>query len=122
MRFISLLFFVMLISVSAVKAQQRDTIHGKSGTGRIKLKKELNLTREQSRSLKSINQEYKSKADSIRNDNTLTKEQKKQLIIERRQKIMELLTPEQRAKYKTLSSPPAKEGKASKTPGVVVLL
>ena len=113
MRFISLLFFVMLISVSAVKAQQRDTIHGKSGTDRIKLKKELNFTREQSRSFKSINQEYKSKADSIRNDNTLTKEQKKQLIIERRQKIMEILTPEQRVKYKNLSSPPAKEGKAS---------
>jgi len=113
MRFISLLFFVMLTSISAVKAQQRDTIHGKAGTDRVKLKKELNLTREQSRSLKSINQEYKSKADSSRNNNTQTREQKKKLIIERRQKIMEILTPEQRIKYKNLKSPPAKEGKAS---------
>jgi Spy/CpxP family protein refolding chaperone len=92
----------MLIPVSNIKAQQRDTIRAKSGTDRVKLMKELNLTREQSRSLKSINHEYKSKADSIRNDNSPTREQKKQLIIERRQKIMEILTPEQRIKYKNL--------------------
>lgn len=66
--------------------------------------KELDLTKEQKLKMKEIRQSGKAKRESIENNTSLTEPEKKKqlraLQIEQAQKIQEILTDEQKAKFK----------------------
>ncbi|TMI84548.1 MAG: hypothetical protein E6H10_05490 [Bacteroidetes bacterium] len=69
-----------------------------------KFKEDLKLTDEQSQKFDALSKEYTDKFDAIAKDATLTpdaqKEKKMGLKKEKEGKLMEILTPEQQAKYK----------------------
>lgn len=75
-------------------------------TDKLKILKELNLTREQKGKLKEIRQANKSKTDHIMNDVTLTADQKKDKVKEiKKSGVIELqgiLNDEQKAKMKEM--------------------
>jgi len=68
-----------------------------------KWKDELNLTKEQGTELKEINKNFKEKARSIKENTSLSQEQKKEqfskLNVERKEKLNTILTPEQQQKF-----------------------
>lgn len=80
-----------------------------------KLKHELNLTREQAKELKGANQDFKDKAHAIKDDDNLTKEQKREkmqsLQKEKNDKFKTILTPEQQQKMSQMK----KEGHKRKS-------
>ena len=71
-----------------------------------KVKEDLQLTAEQSEKYDALNKEYSEKFDVIANDASLDqnaqKEKKMGLKKEKESKFIEILTPEQQAKYKEL--------------------
>ena len=85
-------------------AQQRDTIRIQKDKPDMRPIKKLDLSAEQTRELKKINQQSKAKADSLKTDTAMDagmrRELQKQLLANRRKLIMETLTPEQQKQYK----------------------
>jgi len=77
------------------------------------LKTELKLTDEQSTKLTAINKEFYAKKEAILNDVTLSddakKEKKTALKKDKEAKTLEVLSPEQQAKYKQLVEEKMKE-------------
>lgn len=77
------------------------------------LKTELKLTDEQSTKLTAINKEFYAKKEAILNDATLSddakKEKKTALKKDKEAKTLEVLSPEQQAKYKQLVEEKMKE-------------
>jgi len=71
-----------------------------------KFKEDLKLTDDQSQKFDALSKEYADKFDAISKDATLTpeaqKEKKMTLKKEKEGKLMEILTPEQQAKYKEM--------------------
>jgi Spy/CpxP family protein refolding chaperone len=71
-----------------------------------KFKEDLKLTDEQSQKYDALSKDYADKFDAIAKDATLTpdaqKEKKMALKKEKEGKLMEILTPEQQAKYKEM--------------------
>src|SRR5207248_2579385 len=69
-----------------------------------KFKEDLKLTDEQSQKFDALNKEYSEKFDAVAKDATLTadaqKTKKMDLKKEREGKLLDILTPEQQAKYK----------------------
>lgn len=69
-----------------------------------KLKADLNLTDEQSQKFDALSKDFSDKMDAISKDATLTpdaqKEKKMALKKDKEAKLLEILTPEQQAKYK----------------------
>lgn len=69
-----------------------------------KFKEDLKLTDDQSQKFDALNKEYGEKFDAVAKDATLTadaqKSKKMDLKKEREAKLFEILTPEQRVKYK----------------------
>jgi len=69
-----------------------------------KLKENLNLTDEQSQKFDALSKDFSDKMDAIAKDATLTpdaqKEKKMALKKDKEAKLLEILTPEQQAKYK----------------------
>jgi Spy/CpxP family protein refolding chaperone len=84
-------------------AQQRDTLRIQKERPHQAPIKDLDLSDEQTRQLKTINKQSKAKADSLKNDTAMDagmrRELQKQLIANRRKLIMETLTPEQQKQY-----------------------
>ncbi len=104
--------------------ESRDTLTraGKPMQGRDfkkdgpELGKELNLTADQQAKMKEIRKEYKSKIESVRNDNALTQDQKKTKVIElmkqQQEQVKMILTQEQIEKMQSLRKErPAKNTK-----------
>ncbi|HTE26547.1 MAG TPA: hypothetical protein VK664_18415 [Flavitalea sp.] len=85
-------------------AQQRDTIRIQKDKPDMRPIKNLDLSAEQTRQLRIINQQSKAKADSLKTDTAIDagmrRELQKQLLANRRKMIMETLTPEQQKQYK----------------------
>jgi Spy/CpxP family protein refolding chaperone len=81
----------------------RDHERGERGE---KLAKKLNLTPEQQSELKSMRENMRQQAQAIKNDSSLTADQKKAKFKELRQssheQMMAKLTPEQQAKFKEM--------------------
>jgi hypothetical protein len=101
--------FILLAALSclltpAIFAQHRDTIHIQKDRPDMRPVKNLDLSAEQTRQLKTINHQTKAKADSLKNDTAIDagmrRELQKQLVANRRKLIMETLTPEQQKQYK----------------------
>ncbi len=105
---------IILLAVAAFvfTASTQAQIQRKSDTSRIMQMKEnrhdmmsqLNLTKEQHQKVKELNQDNKSKVDAIRNDNSLTQDQKKEKMKELRKAHQEgmnsILTKDQQDKMK----------------------
>ena len=76
---------------------------------------QLNLSREQKGKLKEMNKSGKAERNAIDNDESLTTEQKiekqKSLRREKQQRLNEILSPEQKEKYKSI--PKGKKGRAA---------
>ncbi len=73
---------------------------------RMQIFKELNLTKEQKITMKDLRDQHKDAKDAIENDSTLSYEQKneklKQLKKQQAAKIQEILTEEQRVKFREI--------------------
>lgn len=71
--------------------------------GGMRMMQQLNLTDAQKQQMKSINEEFKSKMQTLnQNDNLLVKDartQRKSLMEERNNRISAILTPEQRTQF-----------------------
>lgn len=80
--------------------------NGHNGNGAAALQKELNLTTEQQAKMKEIRTGFKTKADNVRNDAALTKEQKqaamRELMTAQQEQIKTVLTKEQQEKLQAL--------------------
>ena len=74
--------------------------------GGAELAKELNLTTDQQAKMKEIRKDYKSKIESVRNDNALTQDQKKakvqELMKQQQEQVKIILTKEQVEKMQSL--------------------
>ncbi len=70
--------------------------------------KTLNLTKDQKRQLKTINEDFKQQMQSLKTDNNISakeqKEKREALVKEHQQKVDAILTPEQRMKAAELKS------------------
>jgi Spy/CpxP family protein refolding chaperone len=102
------LLSIVFFCISATAQQKRDTVgfNGKQSKSKIKLKEELNLSKKQSRDIRTVNQRYKQELETVKADTSLSKEQQQQkrreIIRERQQKTDSLLTPEQRKKAREM--------------------
>ena len=105
-KFIAIVASVLLIA--GTTQAQDSTRHHHTGDfkGRKEhgpFMKELNLTQEQKAEFKSMHEASKSKMESIRNNSSLTEEQKKSQLAEIRkeqhEKMQRFLTPEQQTKF-----------------------
>src|SRR5215471_15448737 len=80
-----------------------------------KIKTELNLTPEQVEKFNALSKDFASKKDEIVKDQTLTDDQRKEkkmaLMKDKESKFMEILTPDQQAKYKQLKADMEKKQK-----------
>jgi periplasmic protein CpxP/Spy len=99
------------------QAAQSSTTTGKAHRKHGKMAKELGLTADQKKQLKSLRQDQKKQIDAVRNDASLSQEQKAAKMKEIHKAGMEkrdsLLTPEQREKMQHLRDEnEAKEGGA----------
>ena len=88
---------------NAATAQTQEKERGERGE---KFAKELNLTPDQQAELKSIRENMKQQAQAIKNDSSLTADQKKAKFKELRksshEQMMAKLTPDQQAKFKEM--------------------
>jgi Spy/CpxP family protein refolding chaperone len=78
----------------------------KDHNGGANLQKELNLTEEQQAKVKEIRNGFRSKAEALRNDQSLTQEQKqtqfRTLMQQQQEQLKTVLTPEQQEKWQQL--------------------
>jgi hypothetical protein len=83
---------------------QNDSIRNNRKALKKEMAKEAGISKEQGKQAKQINNDFKGQMKAIRNDATLTDEQKKEKIRtlnqERRTKIQAVFTPDQQAKMK----------------------
>lgn len=117
MKYTVILFSFLLFSVFASAQIERkpaitkaDSASTTSSSGKMNKQskkdriKDLDLTKEQKMKMREIKQSGKSTKESIENNTSLSEEEKKQqlraLQIEQAQKIQEILTDEQKAKFK----------------------
>ncbi|MHA4845277.1 hypothetical protein ACX0G7_13985 [Flavitalea antarctica] len=103
MRRLLMLMILSCAFASSGFAQQRDTLRIQKDRHHDRPIQKLDLSDEQARQLKRINQQTKAKADSLKNDTAIDagmrRELQKQLIANRKKLIMETLTPEQQKQY-----------------------
>ena len=93
--------------VGFVQAQTTATEQPKIGTTKkVKMAKELNLTKNQKKEMKAIKEDNKAKEESIKNNTGLSegakKQQLKQLKMDQKKSVAKLLTTEQKAKLADL--------------------
>lgn len=117
MKYTVILFSFLLFSVFASAQIERkpaitkaDSASTTSSSGKMNKQskkdriKDLDLTKEQKMKMREIKQSGKSTKESIENNTSLSEEDKKEqlraLQIEQAQKIQEILTDEQKAKFK----------------------
>lgn len=97
------LSLIILASVSLTAFSQKS--ENRRGN-RQNAAKELNLTEDQQQKMKSINEDFKSKIDALKADQSLSKEAKqdkmKELFGTKRTEMQALLTPEQQTKMKEM--------------------
>ncbi len=103
--------FITILSVLAFSLNAQDNKASQANKhpkqeNKKKLKKELNLTDHQSAELKKAKRSIKKEKEAVKNDATLSKEQKKEKLKavknSRKQKMQSILTTEQQAKMAKL--------------------
>ena len=121
-RIILLAVAVVLFSSGAFAQIQRKTDTAQSVNSKKRhhdMMAQLDLSKDQKEKMKEIRKENKSNFDAIKNDNTLTGEQKKaemvKLRMEQKRKMNSILTSEQQQKMKAYKKDhPRKHGKKMK--------
>ncbi len=97
----------------ATQAQSANPNKGEKREERKKMMADLNMSDDQSKQFKEANEDFRVKAQKIRDNSAIDKvEKKKQLMAlnqERKTKVEEILTPEQQAKMKEMKKHPAKQ-------------
>lgn len=121
-KLIVILLIITGCQLAASAQEKRDTIRGENKVAqRVKMKNELGLSKEQGKKMKELNEGFKTRLQAIKNDSTLTTEQRKEknqvVLEERKQKVNEILTPDQQAKYRQLGKDNMKERKQKKGKG-----
>lgn len=95
--------FVILLFCFTINAEAQ-TKHNKKE--RKEMMKQLHLTKQQKQELKSFHKSTKQEREAVKNNTTLTKEQRQekiqQLRRERHDKLESILTPEQKQKLKQM--------------------
>jgi periplasmic protein CpxP/Spy len=104
-KIIVLALAVIGVQLAASAQEKRDTIRSHHKTeARVKMKEELNLTKEQSEKLKAIHADTKTKMQALRDDQSLSKEDRKAkagaIMKERKEKTDAILNAEQKEKMK----------------------
>lgn len=98
------LSLIILASVSFTAFSQRP--EGRRGGDRTKAVKELNLTEDQQKKAKSLNEEFKTKMGELRADKSLSKDVKREKIKElsasKKTQFQALLTSEQKTKMEQM--------------------
>lgn len=102
-----LLSLLLLTALGARAQEKRDTIGYQPTTKeKIKVKRELGLSRRQVKELKSSNAGFGQQLQDIKSDTTLSRQQQraalKDLQQQRQAKMDSVLTPEQKEKVKAL--------------------
>ncbi|WP_127130272.1 Spy/CpxP family protein refolding chaperone [Pseudoflavitalea rhizosphaerae] len=106
-KIIVLALAVIGVQLAASAQEKRDTIrsHHKS-EARIKMKEELNLSKEQSEKMKAIQADTRTKMQALRDDKSISDADRKAkagaIMKERKEKTDAILTPEQKEKMKQL--------------------
>jgi Spy/CpxP family protein refolding chaperone len=98
-----IIVLVLAISLASVlQAQSNKTAKGKKG----EMYQELGLTKEQGQQLKTIHQKYDKEFDKVKDNSSLTKEQKKESLIKLREQksteVKAILTEEQFKKWEAI--------------------
>jgi len=96
-----------IITVAGVYAQDSTNVyHGHKKGNRDQFVKELNLSPEQQQKLKSAQADYKKRLSELKQNDSMTTEQKRNerasIMKEQHEKLQQILTPEQKEKYKSL--------------------
>ena len=104
-KIIVLALAVIGVQFAASAQEKRDTIRAHHKTeAKVKMKEVLNLSNEQSEKLKAINADTKAKMQALRDDKSLSQEERgtrgAAIMKERKEKTDAILTPEQREKMK----------------------
>lgn len=102
---ISILTLFAINANAQVQREVKPRTHASHTKGeKHKMMKDLNLSKEQKGKMKEFKQSMKQKKDAIKNNASLSEEQKKQqmkqLHKEQKQNLQTILTPEQKAKLK----------------------
>ena len=72
---------LLAASLQTTAQEKRDTIHFKSTTDKkIKLRGELGLSKKQAKELKSSNKDFKEKAQQIKSDTTINRQERRQMM------------------------------------------
>ena len=113
------LLFGLALGLTVSAQGKRDTIRAKQNlVQRKNLSSELALNKEQSKQLKEVNQDIRTKLTALRNDTTLMedtrKKEQRRLVRERQQRISGLLTADQQKKYRQLQKSQLRNRKPSK--------
>lgn len=100
--FIALTLFATM-SLSTYAMPRKGNVDPKFGRAPMK---ELNLSAEQKSQIETLNKDFRAKADALRNDSTLNREdkarQRKELNQSRQKAFEAVLTPDQQTKWKEL--------------------
>ena len=92
--------------MAEMKAEKKQNHEAKSAEKMEKMKANLGLSDDQANSMKAFNESFKNQRNAIKNDASLTKEQKKEkmkaLKAQRKEQRKSVLTDEQEAKMKEL--------------------
>ena len=108
MKIIYSLLSLLLLTVLTSQAQEkRDTIgYHPTTKEKIKIKRELGLSKKQVKELKASHSDFKQQLQNIKTDSTLSQQERrealKDLHQQRQQKMDSVLTPEQQEKIKAL--------------------
>lgn len=118
-KIIVLALAVIGVQLAASAQEKRDTIrsHHKS-VARVKMKEELNLSKEQSEKMKAINADTRTKMQALRDDKSISDADRKAkagaIMKERKEKTDAILTPEQREKMKEMGKKAKEHRKGDK--------
>jgi len=99
-----LIIILVSCSLTVMAQEKRDTIHRSSPpSAKAQMRDELGLSKEQAKKLKAVNQDFRSRRQTIENDTALTKSERREksrgLAKDREAEINKILTPEQQKKF-----------------------
>jgi Spy/CpxP family protein refolding chaperone len=100
---------IVAFTLGSYAQEKRDTIRPANKVTpnqRQMMRDELGLSKEQAKKLKTINQDFRSKMQSVKGDSTLTrgqrKEKSRELLKSRSEEVDKILTPDQQKKFHEL--------------------
>lgn len=105
--------FVLALTIGAAQAQTTSTPKGNGHKKEHKMQKfdKLNLTAEQKAKLKTLHEQQKKEMQALKNNSSVTKEQKRELHKKYKDQFMAILTPAQQQQLATMKKDRKENGK-----------